>query len=114
MTSRLLKQLFHPFLMMLMLMPFRASANDIVETFEGTSSIEKGQAGEIGYATQSASLSGGFQFSFTGGTLKVSEDNTAGSAHIRQIIIIEIFQPGYDFLENLRCGNKKHGVAHVS
>jgi hypothetical protein len=56
MTSRLLKQLFHPFLMMLMLMPFRASANDIVETFEGTSSIEKGQAGEIGYATQSASL----------------------------------------------------------
>ena len=91
MTSRLLKQLFHPFLMMLMLMPFRASANDIVETFEGTSSIEKGQAGEIGYATQSASLSGGFQFSFTGGTLKVSEDtmSTVSKQPVAQAGVLE-------------------------
>lgn len=77
--------------MMLMLIPFRASANDIVETFEGTSSIEKGQAGEIGYATQSASLSEGFQFSFTGGTLKVSEDtmSTVSKQPVAQAGVLE-------------------------
>ncbi len=89
-------------LLILMLLPLRAAAADIVETFEGRSSVTKGETSSSGYyANQDAELNASFQYKISGGSLKLASEEKSRN-FLRRKYVGTIYR-GQNFDLSVKC-----------